>query len=91
MSCLLKILECHFKSYFYRNVEEQLRPPEKQIQGPTNENIDHYGKMIADMGGADICYLGPGWTGHIAFVEPDAPEFEADLEEWKRMSARVVT
>jgi len=31
--------------------------------------------MIEDAGGADICYSGPGWTGHVAFVDPDAPEF----------------
>jgi glucosamine-6-phosphate deaminase len=27
----------------------------------------------------------------LAFIEPDAPEFQADLEEWKQMSARIVT
>ena len=46
---------------------------------------------IADMGGADVCYSGPGWTGHLAFVEPDAPEFDAPLEEWKQMGPRVCT
>jgi len=24
--------------------------------------------MITDLGGADICYSGPGWTGHLAFI-----------------------
>jgi len=47
--------------------------------------------MIADLGGADICYSGPGWTGHLAFIEPDAPEFAGDLEEWKQMGPRVCT
>jgi len=77
--------------FFYNEVAEDLRPPIEQIVGPTNENVAHYGKMIADMGGADACYSGPGWTGHLAFIEPDAPEFDADLEEWKKMSARIVT
>ena len=27
----------------------------------------------------------------MAFVEPDAPEFDAPLEEWKKMSARICT
>ncbi|MCD4670229.1 MAG: hypothetical protein K8S14_07270 [Actinomycetia bacterium] len=79
------------KNYFYYQIDENLRPPEEQIIGPTTKNIDDYGKMIADMGGADACYSGPGWTGHLAFIEPDAPEFEADLEQWKKMRARVVT
>ena len=79
------------KNYFYKNIDEDLRPPEGHIMGPTTENINDYGKMIADMGGADACYSGPGWTGHLAFIEPDAPEFEAGLEEWKKMGPRIVT
>lgn len=81
-----------FKKYFWANLAPKLRPPERQIQGPTNRNINNYGRMIADVGGADICYSGPGWTGHLAFIEPDAPEFAADgLEEWKQMGPRVCT
>jgi glucosamine-6-phosphate deaminase len=81
-----------FKKFFYANIDADLRPPEKQIHGLSNENIAHYGKMLADLGGADICYSGPGWTGHLAFIEPDAPEFAAAfLEEWKKMGPRVCT
>ena len=47
--------------------------------------------MLADQGGADICYSGPGWSGHLAFIEPDAAEFAGDLEEWKRMGPRICT
>ena len=79
------------KHNLYHRIDEDLRPPEKQIVGPTTVNIKDYGKMIADMGGADICYSGPGWTGHLAFIEPDAPEFDAPLEEWKVMGPRIVT
>ena len=81
-----------FKKFFYANIDADLRPPETQIHGLSNENIAHYGKMLADLGGADICYSGPGWTGHLAFIEPDAPEFAAaSLEEWKEMGPRVCT
>ena len=76
---------------FYYQIEEGLRPPIEQFQAPNNENINDYGKMIADMGDADACYSGPGWTGHLAFIEPDAPEFNAPLEEWKKMGPRIVT
>lgn len=79
------------KNYFYYKIDEKLRPPEDQVMGPTNENVSDYGKMIADLGGADACYSGPGWTGHLAFIEPDAPEFYADLEQWKKMGPRIVT
>jgi len=80
------------KNNFCYQIDEDLRPPESQFIGPTNENIDDYGKMIADVGGADMCYSGPGWTGHLAFIEPDAPEFKAEgLGEWKQMGTRIVT
>lgn len=80
-----------FKRFFYSQIDEELRPPESQVIGPTTKNIKDYSKMIEDVGGADVCYSGPGWTGHLAFIEPDAPEFEGDLEEWKQMGARIVT
>jgi glucosamine-6-phosphate deaminase len=76
---------------FYLRINERLRPSKEQVKGPSNKNINDYGKMIADFGGADMCYSGPGWTGHVAFVEPDAPEFDAPLEEWKRFGPRVCT
>ena len=76
---------------FYLQIEEPLRPPRGQVQAPSNENINHYGKLIADKGGADMVYSGPGWTGHLAFIEPDAPEFDASLEEWSRFGPRVCT
>jgi glucosamine-6-phosphate deaminase len=78
--------------YFYNNIREELRPPKSQIIGPTNENYLDYGSMIEDLGGADACYSGPGWTGHLAFIEPDAPEFAAEsLEEWMTFGPRIVT
>jgi len=76
---------------FYSKIDEDLRPPKNQFVAPNNKNLNDYGKMIADLGGADACYSGPGWTGHVAFVEPDAPEFDAPLEEWKKMGPRIVT
>lgn len=81
-----------FKKYFWANIDPKLRPPEKNMQGPTDKNIKVYGRMIADLGGADICYSGPGWAGHLAFIDPGAPEFAAaTLEEWKQMGPRVCT
>jgi len=79
------------KKFFYSQIDPKLRPPEKQMVGLTNKNINDYAKMMEDAGGVDICYSGPGWTGHLAFIEPDAPEFSAGLEEWKKMGPRIVT
>jgi 6-phosphogluconolactonase/glucosamine-6-phosphate isomerase/deaminase len=76
---------------FYRQIDEGLRPPREQINGPSNENIADYGKMIVDLGNADMCYSGPGWTGHLAFIEPDAPEFDAPLDDWIQFGPRICT
>ena len=78
-------------NYLYYEIDEDLRPPESQVHGPTDENLNDYGKMLEDVGGGDIVYTGPGWTGHLCFVEPDAPEFEGSLAEWKKMGPRIVT
>lgn len=79
------------KNNFYYQIDKKLRPPENQVIGFTNKNLKYYGKMIEDLGDADACYSGPGWTGHLAFIEPDAPEFDGLLEEWKEMGPRIVT
>ncbi len=80
-----------FKKYFWAQLEPKLRPAEKQVHLFTDRNLKDYGKMLADLGGADICYSGPGWTGHLAFIEPDAPEFAGSLQEWKQMGPRICT
>ena len=78
-------------NYLYYKIDPALRPTEKRFVCFTTGNVNDYSKMIEDAGGADICYTGPGWTGHLAFIEPDAPEFDAPLDEWRKMGARIVT
>ena len=80
--------------YFYGAIREDLRPPVEQMHYPTNENASYYSKLIAEVGdgGADICYSGPGWAGHIAFIDPCTPEFGCPpIEEYLEMEARIVT
>ena len=55
------------------------------------EAIDDYIERIEDLGGADVCYGGIGWCGHIAFWESHLGlEFEGDLEAYKQAGARLV-
>ncbi|MFC1677925.1 6-phosphogluconolactonase [Planctomycetota bacterium] len=78
--------------FFYYEIDEDLRPPRDQFVCFSDlKDVGDYSKILADQGGADICYSGPGWTGHLAFIEPDAPEFDAPLEEWKTFGAKIVT
>jgi len=76
---------------FFGLVEPELRPPEAQIHFPTSDAIADYSARIDALGGADVCYGGIGWSGHIAFWEPQlGAEFDGDLEAWKRAGARLV-
>jgi len=79
------------RKFFWAEIDPALRPPRRQFVGFTNANLKDYGRMIADLGGADVVYSGPGWTGHLAFIEPDAPEFDLPLRQWKKCGPRIVT
>jgi glucosamine-6-phosphate deaminase len=76
---------------FLGRIDADLRPPEDQIWFPTTDVIDSYSDRIADLGGADACYGGIGWAGHIAFWEPHlGHEFAGDLDAYRRAGARLV-
>jgi glucosamine-6-phosphate deaminase len=76
---------------FWLVIHEDLRPPVSQIHFPTEDVIRAYGDMIGEVGGADVCYGGIGWCGHIAFWEAHlGDEFGGDLEAYKKARARCV-
>jgi len=76
---------------FFGLIDEELRPPEQQIHFPTSEAIGDYSSRIEDLGGADVCYGGIGWCGHIAFWESHlGEEFAGDLDAYKAAGARLV-
>jgi glucosamine-6-phosphate deaminase len=76
---------------FFGLIDAELRPPEAQIHFPTTDAIGDYSARIEALGGADVCYGGIGWSGHIAFWEPQlGAEFDGDLEAWKAAGARLV-
>lgn len=70
-----------FMKYFYEQIDPELRPPIENIYYPTNENMARYSDLIEEMGGggADAIYSGPGWAGHIAFIDP-CPELIPDYK-----------
>ena len=76
---------------FFQLIDAELRPSASQIHFPTSGNIGHYGQMIEDLGGADVCYGGIGWCGHIAFWEADlGHEFGDDLDAFRKAGPRIV-
>jgi glucosamine-6-phosphate deaminase len=76
---------------FFGRIDQELRPPQSQLHFPTTELIAGYSDEIAAAGGADVCYGGIGWSGHIAFWEPHLGyEGEGDLAGYKQAGARLV-
>jgi len=76
---------------FFALVDRELQPPDDQIHFPTTEAIGDYSARLEDLGGADVCYGGIGWCGHIAFWESHlGHEFAGDLDAYKRAGARLV-
>jgi glucosamine-6-phosphate deaminase len=76
---------------FFLKIDPELRPPAGQIHFPTKDVIASYSRMIEDEGGADVCYGGIGWCGHIAFWESHLGlEFGDDLGAYKEQGARLV-
>lgn len=76
---------------FFDLIEPDLRPPLSQIHFPNSENVAGYGEQIAELGGAEACYGGIGWCGHIAFWESHlGHEFDGDMDAYQRASSRIV-
>lgn len=79
--------------YLVFQIDEKLRMPLENVHYPTNRNISSYSRMITECGegGADLCSSSPGWTGHMAFIDP-VDEFMCDrMEDYLKFEARIVT
>ncbi len=83
-----------FMKYFINKIEPDLRPPPENVLVPTNENISHFSDLIDEKTGGGIDYFtsGPGWAGHIAFIDPTDDYTQVDsMEEYLEQPARIVT
>ncbi len=76
---------------FFDRIKPELRMPENQINFPNTKNVNDYSKMIEDMGGADKCYGGIGWCGHIAFFEPHlGRDYVNNIDGYLELGSRIV-
>lgn len=85
-----------FRNHFYDKIREDLRPSEDHWHVFTEENKGDnvYSSLIEEVGGggADVVYSATGWPGHTAFIDPGAPEFQADtLEAFCKLGSRLTT
>lgn len=80
-----------FRREFLEQLDPDRRPPEGNWMGPDPDNLEGYVRRIADVGGIDVVYTGFGINGHWAFNDPPEPGQEIGLEQFRKLSARVVT
>jgi 6-phosphogluconolactonase/glucosamine-6-phosphate isomerase/deaminase len=78
-----------FMRFCVTQIDEKLRMPEENVVYFTNENVGHYSKLLEDEGEADIVYSGPGWPGHLAFIDPVEEWYCDTIDEYIRQSAKV--
>ncbi|MEN6403904.1 MAG: hypothetical protein ABFD94_18315 [Armatimonadia bacterium] len=75
---------------FFGRLNPELRPKDENIHFPNSGNINSYSDMIADAGGADCCYGGIGWCGHIAFFEAHLGDNYDTLDDYMKAKAQIV-
>lgn len=57
----------------------------------SNKTTPDYSKMLEADGEADIVYSGPGWPGHLAFIDPVEDWFKPTMEEYLEQGAKVAS
>ncbi len=72
-------------------LDPDLRPPPDQYHVPDPFQPDAISEILADVGGADICYGGIGYHGHVAFNEPPISRWHrVGVDEFRNSLTRVV-
>ena len=77
-----------FQKYMVDNIMD-LGFKEENFIYHSNEVTPIYSKMLEDDGEADIVYSGPGWPGHLAFIDPVEDWFKPTMEEYLEQGAKV--
>ncbi|MCC6537297.1 MAG: 6-phosphogluconolactonase [Bryobacterales bacterium] len=75
----------------FSKLDPDLRPPEHQYHVPHPFRPDAISEALAAVGGADVCYGGIGYHGHVAFNEPPLSRWHrVSVEELRESVTRVV-
>ena len=83
-----------FMKYLIGKIDPELRPLPENVLVPTNKNVDHFSDLIDEKtdGGIDYFTSGPGWAGHIAFIDPVDEYTQVDsMEEYLQQPAKVIS
>ncbi|MFY1575809.1 hypothetical protein ACN26Z_13080 [Verrucosispora sp. WMMD703] len=85
-----------FRGFCDRNLYDLLRPDLRpnpdQIVFPDVFAPDQFAARLAEVGGADTCFAGFGYRGHLAFNEPPSSRWHHySVDEFAESTTRVVT
>jgi glucosamine-6-phosphate deaminase len=85
-----------FRGYCERNLydllDPDLRPHPNQVVYPDVFQPDLFGERLREVGGADTCFAGFGYRGHLAFNEPPTTRWHHySVDEFAASTTRVVT
>ena len=57
----------------------------------SNKTTPDFSRMLEADGEADIVYSGPGWPGHLAFIDPVDDWYQPTMEEYLAQGAKVAS
>ena len=77
-----------FQKYMVDNIMD-LGFKEENFIYHSNKVTPDFSKMLEQDGEADIVYSGPGWPGHLAFIDPVEDWFKPTMEEYLEQGAKV--
>lgn len=75
---------------FYDRVDKELVMPPSQRHFPEPGREAEYDRMLADFGGADMCFGGLGINGHVAFNEAAAAGDSITADGFAALGTRVL-
>jgi len=75
----------------FARLDPELKPPDEQYHVPHPFHPDAIQEALESVGGADVCYGGIGYHGHVAFNEPPISRwYKVTVEELRNSVTRVV-
>lgn len=80
------------RNLLWERIDPVLRMPQTQMLFPHPQRIDELDDKLDELGGADVCYAGVGYHGHVAFNEAIISRwFKIPEEEFLNARTHIVS
>ena len=79
------------RELLFERIDPELRMPESHMFFPDPRVPEEYDGKLRELGGADVCYAGVGYHGHVAFNEPFISRwYKVPVEEFLGAGTHIV-